>query len=81
MVTPKIPVKYWDMPEAKRSMRDFLLYIHAEYDGGRSKRQSQKPACSALRFLRSVILIWRVLIRSKCKTRCGREIERKEERR
>jgi hypothetical protein len=41
MVTPKIPVKYWDMPEAKRSMRDFLLYIHAEYGGGRSEGKAR----------------------------------------
>jgi len=30
MQAPDIAVKYWNMPEGKRSMRDLLLYIRAD---------------------------------------------------
>lgn len=30
MAAPDIAVKYWDMPEGHRSMRDLLLYIRAD---------------------------------------------------
>jgi ubiquinol oxidase len=30
MVAPDIAVKYWDMPEGNRTMRDLLLYIRAD---------------------------------------------------
>lgn len=30
MTAPDIAIKYWNMPEGKRSMRDLLLYIRAD---------------------------------------------------